>query len=266
MSTAAVIGARGFLGAAVAAGLERAGWQVLHIGRDTPLPAEPVDVVVDCAGDARRFFCNRDPAHSFAANVQSVMTRLTRLRFGRYVYCSTVDVYGTGRGDRATSGEASGIALDGLDTYALHKYVAEQLVRHHAPGALVLRLGTLVGPGLKKNPVFDAVSGNPLRVTADSALSLMHVDLAADIVAALLQRGAAGIWNVTGRRSIAIPDLLARVGEHGLGPAQWLWHEETIRTLYDIDTGKLEQMIDLPDSDAILRRHLALVTAPVQAV
>lgn len=252
----AVVGAAGFLGGFIARHLAAHGHQVIAIGRGEPLPGRAVEALVDCNGDSRRFWANANPADSFRANVASVAERaLAPVPAGRYVYMSTIDVYGAARADRARNGEDAPLSPAGLDAYGFHKLLAEQVVRFHAARPLILRLGTLIGPGLKKNPVHDAVTGAPIRQTPDSTLSLIDLDHVARTLLALLAADAEGVFNVTASRSVTVAELVAAAERFGARAGGY--HTELMHTDYDIAVAKASRHIDLPDSAAMLHAYLA---------
>ena len=253
-----VVGAGGFVGGYLRSHFDRAGNEVVPVGRHTPLPADPVDVVVDCNGDARRFWANENPALSYCATVESTLSRLAALRAGRYVYLSSVDVYGAARGDRRATREDQPILLDGLETYGLHKHQAEQAVRDRATGPLVLRVGTLIGPGLRKNPVFDALHGDPIRQTPDSTLTLITLSKLAQAIDRLLAADAVGTFNVTASASMTVAAMLGQVARAlGCPPGAFAFHDELLATAYDISVEKMSRLMALPDSAAMLAEYLA---------
>ncbi|OJX68163.1 NAD(P)-dependent oxidoreductase [Magnetospirillum sp. 64-120] len=251
-----VIGASGFLGSAISAALGQAGHTVVPVGRGDPLPAGCFDVVVDCAGDARRFYCNSHPRHAFDANVVPVLDRLLGIDAGLYVFASTVDVYGAGKADPATSDEESPIRASELDGYSFSKFLAEQLVARHARRALILRLGTLIGPNLRKNPVFDALNGHPLRIGETTALSLVDTRFVAQTLLTLLEAGIDGTINVTGRGQVRTGDIVALVQSlfPGLGIA---FHSEREDFHYDVAVHRLAGHLPVPSSVAMLERFMA---------
>ncbi len=259
--TIAVVGAGGFLGGFITKALSATGHRVLPISRGDPLPTEPVEILVDCNGDARRFWANANPGGSFTANVASVAERVTSGIARRYVFMSTMDVYGKGCNSRRTSREDAVIDPAGLDVYAFHKWLAEQLIIRHAPHWLILRLGTLIGPGLKKNPVFDAVNGHPVRQTAESTLSLVDLAHAAEALLSLLERDADGIWNVTASRSITVAHMLTEVSMATRQPAP-PFHSDLLHTDYDINIAQLSAVLTMPDSATMLRAALPHLTGP----
>lgn len=256
MGPVVVIGAGGFLGGFLAARWERAGHAVIRIGRDDPLPAE-ADLVVDCNGDGRRFWANQNPAASFAANVTPVMARAASIRHRLYVLASTVDIYGRGRESQATSAETATIDPAQLDIYGFHKYLAEQVVARHAESFLILRLGTLIGPGLRKNPVFDALNGQPIRQTLDSTLHLLHLDVLGDRLDAILAAGSRGIFNISAAAPITIGHLVEMMAARlGRAATDFTMHSELITTRYDINIDKVAALGAMPTSEAMLAAYL----------
>jgi nucleoside-diphosphate-sugar epimerase len=257
MMEIAVIGAGGFAGGHVAAGLAHRSHRVTPICRGEALPEHRFDAIIDCNGDARRFWGNQNPLDGFRANVDSVVERLTRMRFGRYVYLSTIDVYGEGRSDRRLNDETRTIAFTGLEPYGFQKWTAERQVEFFAPDHLIIRAGTLIGPGLKKNPIYDALNGAPIRQTTDSTLSLLTVGVLVDSLALMLEQDRRGIYNLTGTPSVGLTRVLDLVTEtRGRSDQGFRLHPEQIRTRYDINVDKMHGLRPLPDSETMLRSYL----------
>jgi len=253
-----IVGAGGFAGGFLSDHFRRAGYEVVPIGRSTPLPETPADVVIDCNGDARRFWANENPDESYRVNVLSTAERVARLRYRKYVYLSTIDVYGPARSEPARNTEESPIAVDALDAYGLHKHLAEEAVRAKATDHLILRAGTLLGPGLKKNPVFDALDGAPIRQTLDSTISLITLRRFAEALHRLLERDAGGIFNVTASTSVDVATMLRRVDEAlGRNAGSHAFHDDLLTTDYDITTDKVSAYLDLVDSETMLCEYLA---------
>ena len=248
-----VVGGRGFAGRFLTGALARRGDEIVTLDRGEPTPAAPFDAVIDANGDARRFWAETHPGESFQANVASVAERVGGLRYERYVFLSTVDVYGRNRGSRAGTREDSTVAPEGMDTYAFHKWLAERFVSFHARRHLILRLGTLLGPGLKKNPVFDALSGLPIRQPAASTLNLVHLETVAEALARLLTAGAEGVWNVAAGAPITVAAMLQSAAP---GRAH-TFHSELASTDYDIAIGKIASILPMPSSADALARYLS---------
>lgn len=255
----AVIGGHGFTGNALSLFLSAAGHVCTRIGRQDPLPEGPVDVLLDCNGEGRRFWANEHPEESYSRSVASVQARLGSVSCGVYVYLSTVDVYGQARGSRELSREEAEIDMDAIDTYARHKVMAESLVIENAGRPLVLRCGTLIGPGLRKNPVFDLLNDLPLRMTEDSTLSLLHTATLGRAIEVLLASGDSGTFNVAASAPIGIPALKKMIADkRGIDPAAFPEHEEKITTRYDVNVDKISARLEMPASEEAVAMFLAL--------
>lgn len=253
--TTVVIGAHGFLGSAISDALGQAGHQIVPVGRGDPFPVGQFDLVVDCAGDARRFYCNNHPRHAFDANVSPVLDRVLGINAGLYVFASTVDVYGAGKASPATSIEESVIHASELDGYSFSKFLAEHLVARHARRALILRLGTLIGPNLRKNPIFDALNGHPLRIGEATSLSLVDTRFVAQALLALLDARVDGTINITGQGKVRTADILELTKKYF--PGQNLsFHSEREDFHYDVAVGRLARHLPVPTGIAMLERFM----------
>jgi len=151
--------------------------------------------LVLCAGaPAQKWIANRDPEGD-AANISSLIEHLDGITCDRFVLISTVDVFDRPVGvDEGTPPDEKGLHPYGLNRLRLERFV-EQMI----PGALIIRLPGLVGPGLRKNVIYDFLNDNNLdaidsrgifqfyptvnlwmdiKVALDSGLSLLHLTAA----------------------------------------------------------------------------------------
>lgn len=116
------------------------------------------DLVVCAAAPAQKWIANREP-EADRRRIDELIEHLSGLRCDVMVLISTVDVYK--RVDAVT--EDSPIDEDGLQPYGLHRRLLEKFVESEFPRRLVARLPGLVGPGLKKNVIFDMQNDNNLH-------------------------------------------------------------------------------------------------------
>lgn len=104
-----------------------------------------------CAGaPAQKWLANRDPAGD-EANVRRLIAVLESVRCEQFILISTVDVFANPVGvdeDSATTDQD-------LHAYGRHRLMLERFVAEHFPKRLIVRLAGLVGPGLRKNAVYD---------------------------------------------------------------------------------------------------------------
>lgn len=206
-----VLGSAGFVGSAIVAEAKARGLSVLGIDRDNYQPGHTVRWLINANGNSKKFLAREQPAQEFDLSVRSVMQSLHDFRFERYCFLSTIDVYDNVR-DPAANAETTAIRRDRLSAYGLHKLIAEDLVRHYAPHWLVLRMGGFVGPGLRKNSIYDLLKGLPLRVHPDSRYQYQHTRALAATALDLLQAGSEKeIWNVAGDGLVSLRDIASLV-------------------------------------------------------
>lgn len=132
------------------------------------------DLVVFAAARAEKWRINQDAATDLL-HIGQLEALVSGVSATRFVLISTVDVYR----DPTAVDEHTPIVTEGLDPYGAHRYQLEQHVRAVHPGALIVRLPGLFGPGLRKNVLFDLLHDNNLdRVNTDAAFqyySLAHL-------------------------------------------------------------------------------------------
>lgn len=115
------------------------------------------DTVVCAAAPAAKWTANRDP-EADRANIDALIAHLDRVRCRRFVLISTVDVFGNPVG----VDENTPVEEEGLHAYGLHRRLLEKFVEKRFPDHLIARLPGLVGPGLRKNVIFDFLNDNNL--------------------------------------------------------------------------------------------------------
>ena len=140
------------------------------------------DLVVFAAAKATKWLINQDPL-SDLRHIEELEALVTGVRARRFVLISTIDVYKT----PVNVDENTVIDTTGLHPYGAHRYRLEQTVREAHPGALIVRLPGLFGPGLKKNVVFDLLHDNNVdRIHEDGTFQYYNVRrLWADVTVAL---------------------------------------------------------------------------------
>jgi len=116
------------------------------------------DTVVCAAAPAQKWLANREPENDRAAIAQ-LMQHLDAIAARRFVLVSTVDVFAAPRG----VDESSPVAEEGLHAYGLHRRQLEKFVASRFEQHLIVRLPGLVGPGLRKNVIFDFLNDNNLH-------------------------------------------------------------------------------------------------------
>jgi nucleoside-diphosphate-sugar epimerase len=210
-----VIGANGFVGSAFVRLLRpRADIELVCVTRQNfdTLPAAPSDVVVEAACNSRKYLADQDPVAEFESSVVHRLKSLKKFPAALQVHVSSVDVYSDLTSSETTR-EDSLVDPARVSRYGFHKRLAEQLVQYDTPHWLILRLAGMVGPGLRKNPVFDILQGLPLRIHPGSRYQYILTDDVARIVWRLIERGTAGeVYNICGDGLITMREIAQMAG------------------------------------------------------
>ena len=131
-----------------------------------------------------------------------------------------------------------------ISNYGLHKLLAEELVRHYASRWLIVRLAGMVGPELRKNPVFDVLNHQPLRIHPDSQYQFAATDLIAERVWRLMEAGEADqVFNVCGRGLVSPRQIAGLAGRKldlsRLGP-------DARPRVVNVNIGKVSRRFEMP--------------------
>jgi len=112
-----------------------------------------------CAGaPAQKWLANREPAAD-AENIRSLIAHLSKVACEYFILVSTVDVFSQPIG----VDEHTVVDPAGLRAYGRNRLHLETFIQEHFPQHLIVRLPGLVGPGLRKNVIFDLHNSNNLE-------------------------------------------------------------------------------------------------------
>lgn len=152
----ALIGFSGFVGCTL---LRQRHFDALY--RSTNIDeiiGQSFNTVVCAAAPAQKWLANKHPVDDLQ-QINSLIEKLKTINAKKFILISTVDVFKS----PVNVDENTSIEIDGLHAYGLHRYYLEQFVSQHFPHALIVRLPGLVGPGLKKNIIFDFLNKNNIE-------------------------------------------------------------------------------------------------------
>lgn len=115
--------------------------------------------LVVCAGaPAQKWIANREP-EADRLKIEFLIQQLQTVTCKTFILISTVDVFQNPLGVN----EETAINDSTLHAYGCHRYLLEKFVKSHFPNHLIVRLPGLVGPGLRKNVIFDYLHNNNLH-------------------------------------------------------------------------------------------------------
>lgn len=201
----ALLGFSGFVGGTL---LRQTRFDALYRSTNAhEIAGRTFDTVVCAAAPAQKWIANRDPQADWLKigqlidNVRSVTART-------FVLISTVDVFK----DPVGVDEDTTIVEAGLHAYGLHRRRLEAFVQEHFPQHLIVRLPGLVGPGLRKNVIYDLHNDNNLHAIESRGVFQFYpmVNLWPDIQLAL----RAGLQTV---HLTAAPVSVETVAREGFG-------------------------------------------------
>jgi dTDP-4-dehydrorhamnose reductase len=136
----------------------------------------------------------------------------------------------------------------------LHKSLAEQVVQHYARSWLIVRLAGMVGPALRKNPVFDILNGLPLRIHPDSQYQFMSTTEVARILWQLAQTNIRGqIFNVCGDGLISPRAIAALSGKE---PDLSLLPPNAAPRIVDVNIEKLKGITSVQKTAEVMARFV----------
>lgn len=254
MKTLAVIGANGFVGSAFVRQGMAAGFEVIPITRENyaSFVGQAFDVVVDAAANSKKYLADANPKEDFQISVEHRLNTLLDFRAQTHLHVSSVDVYDDLTSPETTR-EDSRIDVSRTSRYGFHKLLAEELVRHYASDWLIVRLAGMVGPGLRKNPVFDILNGLPLRIHPDSRYQFMLTDDVAKTALSLLVRAdTRETFNVCGQGLISPREIANLRGV----PLEIAGEGATTPRLVDVNLAKTLAVTPLPETSSALLQFL----------
>lgn len=255
-----VIGAKGFVGSAFVAWLsECPNVEVVEVTRLNYAQTAGMqsDVVIDASCNSKKYLAEGQPVEEFDLSVRHRLRTLQDFPAALHVHLSSVDVYSDLSTPAATR-EDSPINLQRVSHYGLHKLLAEQLVQHYADKWLIVRLAGMIGAGLRKNPVYDILQNQPLRIHPDSAYQFMATRDVARMVWALVESNVDGeIFNLCGHGLIS-PQEIAVLADRTLNLS--LLEAAAQPRIVHIHTEKIASIMPLPQTKQSLTDFIREIT------
>jgi nucleoside-diphosphate-sugar epimerase len=247
---AAVWGANGFVGSSIVSELRRRGWNVTEITKTTDLRSLSLknilfDVVFIACNSSSKVTAENHPADDFKATVNRTLDVINSCHAIRVVLISSIDIY-----SNLTSKETTfeGVFKEErlLSNYGYHKLCTERLFARYTNNFLILRLGGMVGPRMRKGPVFDIQTGRDIFLHPDSQLVFLRTETVARLALELIDRAPANeIFNLTGiggislRRIAEIANTTLRNQDKAL---------ELPMRVIEVNNSKAMRYIDIPKS------------------
>ena len=190
----AVVGANGFIGKSIVDNLSKY-YEIVPITRENYYKyiGQYFDVLINAAGSAKKYLAEAQPIEDFKENVLSVYKSLVDFKYDKYIYLSSID------------------AANIKTTYGFHKSLAENIIYRVPPfeyKCFIMRLGAVIGPGMKKGIVYDLINHKELRVTEDSTFHIITTKAISSRIKDLLEnKRTGGTYTVAGNGNISVKKM-----------------------------------------------------------
>jgi len=201
----ALIGFSGFVG-----GTLRKQTTFEHLYRSSnisDIDHQSFDTVVCAGAPAQKWIANKEPKAD-REKIDDLIAHLKTIQCKKFILISTVDVFQNSTG----VDEDTLINDEGLQPYGLHRRLLEKFVADNFSDYLIVRLPGLVGPGLRKNVIFDFLNHNNLTAIESRGIFQFYpmVNLWSDICIA--QEAGLKLLHLT-----AEPVSVAQISASGFG-------------------------------------------------
>jgi len=180
LNTTALIGHSGFVGSTLVR--QHAFDELYRSTNIGDIQGRNFSLVVCCGAPAQKWLANKEPS-SDRSTIQSLISHLEKISADKFVLISTVDVFQ----DPNEIDETTVVDESSLHPYGLHRRYLEKFIADRFPNYLIVRLPGLVGPGLRKNIVYDFLNHNNVNLIDSRGVFQFYpmVNLWADIEIAI---------------------------------------------------------------------------------
>ncbi|MCG7588654.1 pyridine nucleotide transhydrogenase [Photobacterium sp. OFAV2-7] len=157
MNYNALIGYTGFVGSTL---LKQTDFHNLYRSTNIEsIEGKEFDTIVCAGAPAKKWLANKEP-EADRYSIEKLMNSLAKVKCKRFVLISTIDVFKSPIG----VDEYTAVDENNLHPYGLHRRELEKFVEANFENSIIIRLPGLVGPGLKKNIIFDFLNNNNLSM------------------------------------------------------------------------------------------------------
>jgi nucleoside-diphosphate-sugar epimerase len=251
-----IVGGKGFVGSGFVRLFEKLKLEYAVITRDNyrNFADTGCDVLINANGNSGKLLAMREPLADFDANVRVTRALLEDFKCGFYIHLSSCDVYPDCSGPESTR-EDTPIDLSRQSPYGFHKLLAEQCVRHRHRDWLIIRQGGFVGPGMKKNAVYDILYGDKLWLHPESELQFMHTDDSAELIWNVYRQGVRNeIFNLCGCGLVKLRDVMRWSKRNVVIDAS----AQLIQ--YNVSINKLKKYVTVPESEISVYNFVENIT------
>jgi len=217
-----------------------------------------IDGIVVCAApSAKKYLANQNPLLDLN-NINKLISHIKFLKCKTFILISTVDVFR----EPINIFEDSSVIENGLHPYGLNRRMLENFVINNFNNYLIVRLSGLVGPGLRKNIVFDFKNNNDLdkidcrniyqfypiinlwkdiEIALKANLKLIHLTAEPISVAEVSKQGFGKIFNNKLSAKLIKYDMRTKYGKlFGVNKDYQYSSDESINAIHQYNQSEIE--------------------------
>lgn len=250
-----VIGANGFVGSAIVAYLESININVESVNRDNFKQSQIIyDICIDASGSSKKFVAEDNPDLDLLNSVVNCSKVLKYYNSKLHVHISSVDIYKKLDNPLYTI-EDIAQNIPASTRYGFHKYITEEYVKKFSPKWLIFRLSGMVGRGLKKNPVFDLITGNTFWINPLSEFQYINTENVSRIVWEIINQGIFNqVFNVAGKGTVSFKKLASNYNLkiNNTGVEKQMPEPRIV----EVSTEKINRFVEVPSTKEELDKFL----------
>lgn len=204
------------------------------------IPTGEFDVVINCAGSSKKYLAHENPSKDFYINA-SVFSTVLKLNMKKFIHISSID---------------AGAIVD--NNYTRSKLAMEECVQLYFPDATILRLGGMIGDGLKKNVIYDIINNQNLHITFDSICNYISTQEVAKIIEKVIDLNIKKITiTVASSKPITVKEIIKEAKKKSIPFDK---NEGSKKENYDqVNLEELNKLFNVKDSEHYIEEYLKRV-------
>ena len=209
------------------------------------------DLLIYANGNANKTLAEKNPEYDFENTLQSIFFYLRNIRFKKFIFFSSIDVYEDTSKKKNTSEKSS---LTNKSVYGINKIISEMYVKKFAKNFLIFRLGGLVGDKLKKNPIYDIFNRKKIFTSINSEMNFIHTDFIPKIVFNLINKKINNeTFNLASTNSVSIKNILK---SYNIKKIQKVKEYKNKKQIYKIDVRKILKYTSLVKTEKSIKDYV----------
>jgi dTDP-4-dehydrorhamnose reductase len=188
----ALFGSKGFVGSEILKSLKKSKYEVFEVTRENfeSNLGKKFDYVINTSAPSARFKAKNNPMWDFEETVKKTAKIFYETEFEKFIQISSVSA-----------------RCQTNTVYGRNKLAAESIIDDG--NSLIVRLGPMFGPTLKKGVLIDMLNGSKIYVGKESRYAFAPLSFVADWIVKNIHRK--GIWEVGAKNSISLENLAKKL-------------------------------------------------------